>query len=180
MIQLLRASDYRLQRWKNGGGMTHEIAADAENDPPAWRISVATIERDGPFSDFRGYDRTIVALDDGVRLNVDGSDVALVQFEPFAFRGESAVSASVTASSRDLNAMTMRAQFAHDVEVVRSAQRFLVDDDELLFAYVLTGTATVSETRCAAGETVYLDSVERFDVTPDADSAVCVIHITPR
>lgn len=180
MIQLLRPNDYREQRWKNGGGITHEIAADAEFDPPAWRISVATIERDGPFSDFRGYDRTIVALDSGVTLSVDGAETALHQYEPFAFRGESAVGARVASASRDLNAMTLRAEYAHDVEVVRERQRFLVDDDELLFVYVLQGTATINELRCGQGETAYLDSVERFDVAPGDDSAVCVIHITPR
>jgi uncharacterized protein len=182
VIQHLRPSDYRQQRWKNGGGTTSEIAADAENDPPAWRISVATIDRDGAFSDFRGYDRTIVALEGGVRLSVDGTETDLQPFEPFTFRGESSVHAHVAAGpARDLNAMTLRAQYAHDVEIVQSAQRFLVDDDELLFAYVLRGTATVDATRCREGETVYLDSVERFDVTPETpDSRVCVIHVTPR
>jgi environmental stress-induced protein Ves len=181
MIQLLRPSEYRRQRWKNDGGVTDEIAADAEASPPSWRISVATIERDGPFSDFHGYDRTIVALDPGVRLTVDGVDVELNQHEPYDFRGESKVDARVVGGpSRDLNVMTRRAQFAHDAAIVRSPQRFLVDDDELIFAYVLTGQAKIAETECAAGETMYLDSAERFDVHPSDNSAVCVIHITPR
>ena len=180
MIELLKPSHYREQRWKNGGGVTREIALDAENDPPAWRISVATIEQSGPFSDFRGFDRTIVALDGSVRLNVDGKDVELRSHEPFDFRGESAVTADVSSPSRDLNAMTMRAMYAHDVEIVTHAQRYLVDDDELLFCYVLQGNARVADTDCREGETVYLDSVERFDVVPGDRSAVCVIHITPR
>ncbi|MBV8638195.1 MAG: HutD family protein [Candidatus Eremiobacteraeota bacterium] len=179
MIELLRPSQYRRQRWKNGGGVTDEIAADAES-PPAWRVSIATIERDGPFSDFRGYDRTIVALDDGVTLTVDGNDVPLRRHEPCEFRGEAAVEAHVTATARDFNVMTLRGAFAHNVEVVTTPQRYLVDEDELLFAYVLCGEATVFDLHCAEGETAYLDAVERFDVIPGADSAVCVIHITPR
>lgn len=180
MVQLLRPSEYRRQRWKNGGGITDEIAADAES-PPAWRISIATIERSGPFSDFRGYDRTIVALDEGVTLSVDGVDVTLLRYEPFDFDGESSVEARVSASpARDLNVMTLRKEFAHDVEILRTPQRYLVDDDELVFAYVLRGEATVSDTRCAEGETAYLEELERFDIVPAPDSAVCVIHITPR
>lgn len=180
MVQLLRPNEYRRQRWKNGGGITEEIAADAES-PPAWRISVATIERDGPFSDFPGYDRTIVALNEGVTLTVDGAEVPLRLYEPFDFRGESKVDARVSgAGARDLNVMTRRAQFAHDVEVITTARRYLVDEDELLFAYVLRGTTTVLDVQCAEGETAYLDAIERFDVVPNPDSAVCVIHITPR
>ena len=180
MLQLLRPTDYRQQRWKNGGGITHEIAADAENDPPAWRISIATIEASGPFSDFRGFDRTIVALDEGVSLTVDGVDVELRPHEPFDFRGESAVSARVSSPARDLNAMTMRALYAHDVEILTSSRRYLIDDDELVFVYVLRGSAIVNGTPCEQNETIYLDSVERFDVAPGDESAVCVIHVTPR
>ncbi|HET9030996.1 MAG TPA: HutD family protein [Candidatus Aquilonibacter sp.] len=180
MLALLRPAEYREQRWKNGGGITHEIAADAQSDPPAWRISLAEIERSGAFSDFHGYDRTIVALDTGVRLTVDGETVELAAHEPFAFRGEAAVRADVTSPSRDLNAMTLRAEYAHDVEIVTAPQRFLVDDDELLCCYVLAGSATIADTHCVQGETLYLDSVERFDVQPAAGGAVCVIHITPR
>lgn len=180
MVELLRPSQYRRQPWKNGGGITDEIAADAES-PPAWRISIATIERDGPFSDFRGFDRTIVALDEGVTLNVDGHEEHLRLHEPFDFRGEAKVHAHVSVSAaRDLNVMTLRDEFAHDVEVVTTPQRYLVDEDELLFAYVLRGDAVVSDLQCAAGETAYLDEVERFDVIPGPDSAVCVVHITPR
>ncbi len=180
MIELLRPSHYRRQHWKNGGGITDEIAADAQS-PPAWRVSIATIERDVPFSDFRGYDRTIVALDDGVTLTVDGTEVPLRQHEPFDFRGEFVVEAHIsTATARDLNIMTLRDEFAHDVEVLRGAQRYLVDDDELIFAYVLCGEASVHDVTCVAGETAYLDEVERFDIVPAADSAICVIHITPR
>ena len=180
MVQLLRPSEYRRQRWKNSGGITDEIAADAES-PPAWRISIATIERDGSFSDFGGYDRTIVALDEGVTLIVDGVEVPLRLNEPYDFWGEAAVDAHISvASARDLNVMTLRAEFAHDVEVVTTPHRYLVDEDELLFAYVLHGEATVCDLRCGAGETAYLGEVERFDVVPSADSAVCVIHITPR
>ncbi len=180
MVELLRPSNYRRQRWKNNGGVTDEIAADAAS-PPAWRVSIATIEHDGPFSDFRGYDRTIVALDGGVTLTVDGSELTLRQHEPFDFRGESTVEARITTgTARDLNVMTLRTEFAHDVEVLRTPRRYLVDEDELVFAYMLCGEATVHDVHCAAGETAYLDEVERFDIVPAAESAVCVIHITPR
>ncbi len=182
MIEKLSAAHYRRQRWKNDGGETLEIAADAEATPPAWRISVATIERSGAFSDFSGYDRTIVALDGGaVALSVDGIAVALERHEPFAFRGESKVEATLDGPpARDLNVMTRRVSFSHDVEIVSIPTVFLLDDDELVFVYVLEGRATVGNVTCEAGETLYLDGEERIDVRPDADAALCVTRITPR
>jgi environmental stress-induced protein Ves len=177
-VEIIRAADYREQRWKNDGGVTHEVAADAES-PPAWRISIATIERSGPFSDFRGYDRTIVALDGSVTLTVDGASVPLPQYEPYDFRGEAKVDCAVDSVSRDFNVMTMRAECAHDVEIVHAKSRFVIDDDEIVFGYVLHGQARIHDATAAAGETVYLDSVESFDVAPADGSAVCLVRITP-
>lgn len=182
MLTLLKPADYRRQRWKNGGGVTDEIAADAESSPPAWRISVATIESDGPFSDFRGYDRTILALDGGpVRLAVDGIEVDLAPHEPFDFRGESSVNAKLLdAAARDFNVMTRRDEFAHDVDIVSSPEVFVVDDDELVFVYIVEGRAAINGQTCAAGQTAYLDSIERVELRPEADAILCVTRITPR
>ena len=55
----------RAAPWKNGGGSTTEIAIsppDAGFDDFDWRISVATIAADGPFSAFAGIDRVITLL----------------------------------------------------------------------------------------------------------------------
>lgn len=66
MLKLIRASDAPSMPWKNGGGSTVELACW----PPGsglgdfdWRISVASIERDGPFSAFAGIERTLILLD---------------------------------------------------------------------------------------------------------------------
>jgi environmental stress-induced protein Ves len=58
--------------WRNGGGETREVAAwpaQASLDTFLWRVSVASIERDGPFSRVPRVSRTLVLLDGaGVRL----------------------------------------------------------------------------------------------------------------
>ena len=61
MILLPRAA-YRRSAWKNGGGVTHEIIRVPAEGDFHWRLSVAEIERSGPFSDFTGYSRTMVLL----------------------------------------------------------------------------------------------------------------------
>jgi environmental stress-induced protein Ves len=53
------------QRWKNGAGTTREIAvepAGAGTDDFDWRLSLAEVDRDAPFSAFPGVDRCIVLL----------------------------------------------------------------------------------------------------------------------
>lgn len=59
--------------WRNGGGATRELLAWP--DPRDWaiRLSVAEVERDGPFSQFPGVRRWFAVLSGGgVRLRVDG------------------------------------------------------------------------------------------------------------
>jgi environmental stress-induced protein Ves len=180
-VSRITLDDCPSQPWKNGGGTTSEVAADA-NDPPGWRISLATIDKDGPFSDFRGYDRTILSIHgDPIELTVDGEITTLRPCEPFAFRGESTTTCRLTGgAARDLNVMTRRDEYAHDVEIVTELQRFVVDEDELVFAHAIDGSAVIAGTACTTGDTLYLDGAERFDVAPDAGAHVCVVRITPR
>ncbi len=179
-MEIISLSDVPEKPWKNGGGVSWEIAADEES-PPAWRISVASIDRSGPFSDYAGYDRTIVAIDgDPVDLDVNGRAVSLAQGEPFAFRGEARVTCSVQGSARDFNVMTRRDELSHDVEIVSNPQRFILDDDELAFVFILRGEVTVGELHCKTADTVYVeDGEDRINVTPAPGSLACMVRITP-
>jgi uncharacterized protein len=87
------------QRWKNGAGTTREVArgpADASFDDFDWRISLAEIERDAPFSAFPGIERCIVLLQ-GTGMEMLGEAGSLVQtlnrMVPWTFDGERALSA---------------------------------------------------------------------------------------
>jgi environmental stress-induced protein Ves len=56
----------RWKSWKNGGGLTCEIAVYpplATIEDFLWRISIAKIESSGPFSQFRNTHRSLVLLD---------------------------------------------------------------------------------------------------------------------
>ena len=75
--------------------------------------------------------------------------------------------------------MTMRNEYTHDLEIVRAKTRFVVDDDELVFGYVLAGEAMLHDALARPGETVYLDGIESFDVMPSDGGAVALLRITP-
>ncbi|MBY4949193.1 HutD family protein [Cupriavidus respiraculi] len=115
--------------WKNGGGVTREIAAMPQGAGMGdfdWRISVADIAADGPFSAFPGIDRQIVLLEGaGVRLRADDGrfDHRLDRVgEPFAFAGEAGVHASLLdGPTRDFNVMTRRGRTRARVWSAREA-----------------------------------------------------------
>jgi len=99
--------------WKNGSGSTTEIAIDPPEggfDSFNWRISLATISENGPFSVFPGVERTLALVDGhGLTLDIDGNDRVLVgKDEPvLAFSGDSDVDATLNRGpSVDFNVMT--------------------------------------------------------------------------
>jgi environmental stress-induced protein Ves len=106
--------------WKNGGGSTTELAIappGASLDKFDWRISLATIAADGPFSLFGGVDRSLALVDGpGVFLDIDEQGrFALDEDEPLIeFAGESHVIATLNgAPSTDFNVMTRRDRCHH-------------------------------------------------------------------
>jgi environmental stress-induced protein Ves len=112
----LPAFEYRRMRWKNNLGWTREIHVGAEpgaaftpdgDAPWAWRVSIAEIDHDCPFSAFPGHDRVLVLLSgNGMRLRFD--DAREVELLPphgrIAFRGEDALHCELLdGPTRDFN-----------------------------------------------------------------------------
>ena len=121
-MRIIRAADCRRMPWKNGGGETIEIAvhpAAAGLDDFDWRVSMARVEVDGPFSQFAGIDRTLAILEgEGMTLEIDGrSPVTLtVGSPPFSFPADVATAASLIGGPiTDLNVMSRRSRSTHSV-----------------------------------------------------------------
>ncbi|WP_432258101.1 HutD/Ves family protein [Cupriavidus sp. TMH.W2] len=125
--QRFALADIAPTRWKNGGGNTREIAVwppAAGMDDFIWRLSVADIERDGPFSAFPGIDRQIVLLEGaGVTLRADDASFShrLERIgEPFAFSGDTGLQSTLLGgATRDFNVMTRRGHCRARVEAFR-------------------------------------------------------------
>ncbi|UVK53434.1 HutD family protein [Mesorhizobium sp. AR02] len=122
-MRILRAADYRVMPWKNGGGTTTEIAVspdDAGLDEFDWRVSMARVGGSGPFSSFAGIDRTLSVLEgEGIVLDVAGRPAVRLTpaSAPFSFPADLPTSAALIASAiTDLNVMTRRGRTLHTVE----------------------------------------------------------------
>jgi environmental stress-induced protein Ves len=122
-----RLADVPAQPWKNGGGLTREIACwppGAGLDAFLWRISVARIDAGGPFSRFQGVDRIITLLSGpGVVLRggIAAGEHALTQpLAPYAFPGDVDVDCALQGgTSQDLNVMSRRGRARAGVSVLR-------------------------------------------------------------
>lgn len=123
-LQLFDLAETPASPWKNGGGSTREIMCwppGADMDSFAWRISVASIAKAGPFSAFAGIDRQIMLLDgDGVHLQGQGIDHMLAQrWQPFAFDGAQALDCTLLGgASTDFNVMVRRGQWTAQLQVL--------------------------------------------------------------
>jgi environmental stress-induced protein Ves len=113
-LQVLRAAQRQAVPWKNGGGLTREVAISPTGATPRefdWRVSIAEIAAAGPFSVFAGIDRRMAVLKGRLSLKIDAQPAVTVSPDsaPVAFPGEAPVFATpLGATVTDLNVMTRR------------------------------------------------------------------------
>jgi len=123
---LLDPAQYRRTPWKNGGGVTIDIAlayragaAPGDWAGMLWRFGRTRIERPGPFSDLSGYERLLAVIEgDGLLLHVRGGDTLDVRrpFAPVRFDGAWPIESELTHGRVGvLNLMAERDQFAIDM-----------------------------------------------------------------
>ncbi|MBE7732837.1 HutD/Ves family protein [Devosia faecipullorum] len=114
MLELLSPAQYRRMPWKNGSGETCEIkiwppGSDVHNFD--WRISLANVAADGPFSIFPGIGRILSVVEgNGIVLHGDGIGASLDQSTaPFCFPGDLRVTgALIDGAITDFNVMYRR------------------------------------------------------------------------
>lgn len=112
---VLRYQDLPATPWRNGRGVTREVARaaiaapQAEFEAFAWRLSMAEIGEPAPFSVFSGIDRALGTIRGTINLIVEDTELRLNPGdEPALFRGDAPASAAAAGALRtaiDLNLM---------------------------------------------------------------------------
>ncbi|MCC0065056.1 MAG: HutD family protein [Defluviimonas sp.] len=140
---------FATSRWKNGGGVTHEILRDTVNDPWQWRISIAEVASDGPFSRFEGLSRILTVIEgNGLDLHTPDDMLAARRLQPLAFSGDTPVeSRMVDGPVRDLNLIYDSRHVSASVEVVAGPQDVSAGPGK-------TGVLCLGGTVAAGGEPV--------------------------
>lgn len=191
MVRLLRNSDHRRMPWKNGGGETVEVIVHPEGaglSDFGWRVSMATVASDGPFSVFPGIDRTLAVLSgDRMALSIEGLGEQLLKPEtaPLAFPADAPTTARLTGGPiTDLNVMTRRGVFRHTlVHHVADGSKVLPasSGERLLLALEPLGVSTAEGlVGLQPLDALVLDGSEKGDVLPvGASAAFYLVEITP-
>lgn len=119
--------------WRNGLGSTVELLAETPNKNEAfsWRLSIASVANDGPFSDFSGYDRTLLLLEgSGITLNKpNGIFKVLNSSLDYAnFKGEDLIDATLhNGPIKDFNIMTLRSICTSSVTAIDETSESLLN-----------------------------------------------------
>jgi environmental stress-induced protein Ves len=148
--RVIRNHDLVRVPWKNGGGTTAEIAAFPEGsgfETFGWRVSMADVASDGPFSLFPGIDRTLIVIEgDGIELDVEGIAHSLDTASPkLSFSGDDITAGRLLSGPiRDLNVMTRRGQFRHRTRFVEAGVALLSEDTSVAFLVPLDGPFDVT------------------------------------
>ena len=184
VVARLGPRDFRPQPWKNGGGTTTELAVHPASGRPLWRVSIADVARSGPFSDFSGYERTIMLLQgEGMRLDFDAAPGAVIDriHHPFVFDGGWKCHCTLLGGAvRDMNLMVDRTQARGAIEVVSGGDmrtRTLTASWTLFHA--LAGRASIAFEGAThgvdAGEILRVDGIPTTSVSLSCDGPAAAL-----
>ncbi|WP_042340078.1 HutD/Ves family protein [Paraburkholderia ferrariae] len=202
-VTLLRGADLVASPWKNGGGVTREIAAapiagciaggiagaaaGTALDTFAWRVSVADVAQAGPFSRFEGVDRTLVLLEGaGMMLDEAGptarTHALTAPLDVARFAGETALTARlVDGPTRDFNLMVRRGAARGTLDVWRTATSCRSTAETLLL-FCARGPVAISvndaaPVTLATGDTLRIDAAQAVDIATQGGGALLAIAL---
>ncbi|MGR6468481.1 HutD/Ves family protein [Rhizobium sp. PAMB 3182] len=193
VARILRPDDYRRMPWKNGGGVTVEIAIHppgATLDTFDWRVSMASVVEDGPFSRFPDIDRTLSVLTGkGLELFVAGDDSITLTAEsaPHSFAADAETRARlIDGPLTDFNIMTRRGRCRHTVLAIAEGSRDIdLPQGACLLVYCCEGSADVvigGQTFALAADETLLhpaDGIGLARVHAGMDSRILAVVIGP-
>jgi len=174
-MMIYREAGYRAVPWKNGGGITREIVRQpATGERFDWRLSLATIERRGPFSAFDGFERTLVLVRGaGVVLSFAGHGEARLSSpgQLTVFDGSWATHAvPVDGACIDLNLLVWRRSLEAQTRCVALREEQMVTSSAA-GATVICCVAGSVQIASQSGECVQLQAVDTAVCAP-ADGAL--------
>ncbi|MFE2108218.1 HutD family protein [Kitasatospora sp. NPDC059463] len=181
-VRYLRAAERPATAWRNGGGVTREVAGFPEGaglDDFGWRVSLADVATAGPFSAFPGVDRVITLVEGpGMALTVDGAEhVVDAPFRPFAFPGDAATDCRLLGGPLvDFNVMTRRGRAAAGLVLAERPGPVTVPPGATVLLVCLSGTATLDGAALARYDAALLTAPATHALHPDGVTAVVTLR----
>lgn len=158
-MKLIRSSDLREGRWRNGMGVSWDIAsepADAGAGDFGWRFAIARIDSDVPFSHYPGTDRVFTLIEgNGLDLDFAGRDTLRVHhlFVPHPYPCDVETYCRLRdGPCRALNLFMRRGAWSAAVDVLSS--NAVIDHPGAILFFVLKGDADVNGVALEEGDTL--------------------------
>ena len=180
----LTPDQYVRMPWRNGGGTTTQIVVEPSDAAARflYRVSIADVEVDGPFSRFDGYDRHIMMLA-GRGMTLDGGAHGTIDlaapFEPRTFSGDWDVAGRLRDGAvRDFNLIVARARATSSL-VVRELTAPLAmtfDAHTIGIIYVIAGALA----NAGQGDTIIADAPLAIAPEGEARIAVGTVRLSAR
>ena len=121
LITPLDPDHYVRTPWKNGGGVTTDIAFDGD----VWRFSRTPITVAGPFSDYTGFDRMqVLVAGSGLVLQTPAGEIDVRRpLRPVRFTGETRIVSRLESGPVEVvNLMGDRSRVGIDLAVLEAGQ----------------------------------------------------------
>jgi environmental stress-induced protein Ves len=110
--------------WANGRGTSYEIVSDRnESDEWTWRLAMAPVNEDGPFSRIECVNRFLAVIQgNGMLLSVDRKKIQCRPMQVVRFRGDAITDAMLTDGPiTDINLMIRRKEADGEMTIVAEA-----------------------------------------------------------
>jgi uncharacterized protein len=118
-MKIIPPSAFVTMTWKNGGGITHEILKEERGGKLLWRLSIAEVASDGPFSLFPSLSRILTVIDGaGLELTAPGRVIKALPLRPVSFSGDWPIASKrIAGNVRDFNVIFDAAAVSASVAV---------------------------------------------------------------
>ena len=150
-LKIISPENFKTMPWRNGKGNTIELLKETlpDDDGFAWRLSMADVTTDGEFSNFSGYDRTLLLLEgNGITLDCNQSHQHRLtqRLQAAEFSGDDNTIASLhDGPIKDFNIMTHRDHCISAVTVCsQPADMPIKVDARAVLIYVVEGELKVN------------------------------------
>lgn len=168
-MQIIRYAELKPERWRNGGGVTRQLASHPSADGSGWdwRVSLADVTKAGDFSPFPGMERLLTVVEgELLLLTVEGTERPVEKYRPFRFDGGAATSATLpTGDIRNLNVISRAGAFKGYTSVIELSKKRAQPVFEGQVAVLLQGQASVTDGTGVSGD------LGRYDAVVGSDAA---------
>jgi uncharacterized protein len=191
-VTTLDPASYRHVPWKNGGGVTIDIAvtmlpgfAPGSWEGIVWRFSRTAIVTPGPFSDLSGYDRRLALVSgQGLVLGTPVGEIDVRQpFRPVRFAGETSIVSRLEAGPVEVvNLIGDRSRVSIDLSCLSDGATISCPAGvHIIYAAAGSCELSINGNACeiAAGHAMRIDAGDSFTVASRLGAAIvaCIIPV---